>query len=55
MFISYMSIHRKPELKWRGLIERLGVGKPTPREMVWCTEWVFPVATAMTDQIQTPK
>jgi len=34
MHISDVSMHRKPELMWRELTERLGVGKATPREVL---------------------
>jgi len=36
-------------------MERLGVGKEMPREVLWPAEWVSAVATAMTIQDQAPK
>jgi len=55
MHISDVSMHRKPELAWRYSTERLGVGEATPEEVLWCTEWVSPVSTAMTIQNQAAK
>jgi hypothetical protein len=55
MHISDLSMHRKPQLAQRGPTERLGVGKETPREMLWCTEWSSPVARATTIQYQAPE
>jgi hypothetical protein len=40
--MSDLPMHRKPELARRGPTERLGVGKETPREMLWCTELLSP-------------
>jgi hypothetical protein len=48
-------MNRKPELAWRGSTERLGMGKATPGEVLWRTEWASPVATATTIQNQTPE
>ena len=48
-------MHRKPELALRGLTEGLGMGKATPRELLWHAEWASPVATAMAIENQTPK
>jgi len=48
-------MHRKTELARRGLMERWGACKATPGEMLWCAEWLSPVATAMTIQNQTPE
>ena len=55
MHISDVLMKRKPELAWRGPTERLGMGKATPREVLWRAEWASPVATAKTIQNQTPK
>jgi len=48
-------MHRKPELAWRGSTEQLGVGKPMLGEVLYCAEWVCPMATATTIQYQAPK
>jgi hypothetical protein len=48
-------MYRKPEVAQRGSMERLGVGKATPMEVLWHTEWASPVATASTIQNQAPK
>jgi len=53
--MSGVSMHRKHELARRALMERLGVRRAMPGEVKWCTEWVPPVATAMTIQHQPPK
>jgi len=55
MHISDLSMHRQPELVWMIPTERLGVGKAMPREVLGCTEWLSPVATAMTIQNQAPE
>jgi len=55
MHIPDVSMYRKPELARRGSTERLGGGKATLREVLWCAEWASPVATAMTIQNQAPK
>jgi hypothetical protein len=55
MHISDVSIHRKPKIARRVSTERLGVGKATPGEVFWRTEWVSPVATATTIQNSAPK
>jgi hypothetical protein len=52
MHIEDVLMHRKAELVWRGLIDQLGVGKATSREMFWCAEWTSPMATATTIQNQ---
>jgi hypothetical protein len=48
-------MHRKTELARRGSMELLGMGKATPGEVLWRTEWVSLVATATTIQNPTPK
>jgi len=45
----------KPELAQRGSMERLGVRKAMPREVLWHAQWASPVATATTIQNQAPK
>jgi hypothetical protein len=55
MHISDVSLHRKLELAWKRLTERLGLGKATPGEVLWRAEWESPVATATTSQNQTRK
>jgi len=55
MHMSDVSMHRKPELAWRGSTERLGMGKAMPGVVLWYIEWVTPMATATTIQNQTPK
>jgi hypothetical protein len=52
MHIEDVLMHRKAELVWRGLIDQLGVGKATSREMFWRAEWTSPMATATTIQNQ---
>jgi hypothetical protein len=47
-------MHRKPELARRGSTDRLGVGKATPRELLWLAELTSVVATATTIQDQVP-
>jgi hypothetical protein len=54
MHISEVSIHRKLELARRGPMECLGVAKATPREELWRTDWVSPMATATTTQNKAP-
>jgi hypothetical protein len=46
-------MHRKPELPRRESMERVGVGKETPGEVLWRAELASPVATAMNIQSQT--
>jgi hypothetical protein len=53
--ISDVGMHKKPVLAWRGSMEHLGVGKATPREDIWCTEWPSSMAIATTIQYQTAK
>jgi len=48
-------MNRKPELARRGWMERLGMGKATPWEVLWRADWVSATATATTIQNQTPK
>jgi len=55
MHIPDLSMDRKPELAWRGLTEPLGVGKATPREMIWCAEWLSLMGTETTIQNQVPE
>ena len=55
MHVSDVSMHRKPELVRKGLTERLGMGKVTPGEVLWCAEWASLVATATTIHNQTPE
>jgi hypothetical protein len=53
--ISDVSMHRKPELARWGSMEQLGVGKATPREVLWRAERAAAMAIAMTIQDQAPK
>jgi hypothetical protein len=55
MHISNGSMHREPQLALTGFMGQLGVGKETPREVLWCAEWASPMATAMTIENQAPK
>jgi hypothetical protein len=48
-------MHREPQLALTGFMGQLGVGKETPREVLWCAEWASPMATAMTIENQAPK
>jgi hypothetical protein len=48
-------MHKKQDLARRGLIERPGVGKATPGEVLWRTQHASPLATAMNIENQIPK
>ena len=51
---SDVAMHRKTKLARSGSTEQPGVGKASPRELLWHAELVSPVATAITIQNQTP-
>jgi len=55
MHISDMLMHREPELVRSRSMKPLGVGKATPREVLWHNEWASPMGTARTIQNQAPK
>jgi hypothetical protein len=50
-----MLMHMMAEQARSGSMQRLGVGKAMPEQVLWRVEWPSPLSTAMMIQIQTPE